>query len=109
MSQSDTKDSSQSLNNRSFNPNFGMYEVIAYGDNGDGTISAISTDKTINQVLYATEYGATYNYIMKYKRGTTTWEIQRETISTGLREYATATSALATAWTDRATQTYGAA
>jgi len=55
MSQSDTKDSSQSLNNRSFNPNFGMYEVIAYGDNGDGTISAISTDKTINQVLYATE------------------------------------------------------
>jgi len=72
-------------------------------------LASETTLAKLTDVLYATEYGATYNYIMKYKRGTTTWEIQRETISTGLREYATATSALATAWTDRATQTYGAA
>ena len=71
-----------------------------------------STEATLSKltdVLYATEYGATYNYIMKYKRGTTVWEIQRETISTGIREYATDTTTLATAWTDRATQTYGEA
>jgi hypothetical protein len=63
----------------------------------------------LTDVLYATEYGATYNYIMKYKRGTTEWEIQRETISTGLREYANGTTALATGWSGRAGETYGGA
>lgn len=75
-------------------------------------VSAVATEATLaklTNVLYATEYGATYNYIMRYQRNTTNWEIQRETISTGLREYATDTTALATAWTDRATQTYGLA
>jgi hypothetical protein len=66
-------------------------------------------DTHANYVLYATEYGATYNYIMRYQRGTTNWEIQRETISTGVRDYASGDSALATVWTNRATQTYGGA
>jgi len=75
-------------------------------------LSGIATETTLaklTDVLYATEYGATYNYIMKYKRGTTVWEIQRETISTGVREYAGGDSALATAWSGRAGASYGGA
>jgi hypothetical protein len=73
----------------------------------EATLAALLAE--LNKVLYATEYGATYNYIMRYKRGTTTWEIQRETISTGLREYANGTTALATGWSGRAGATYGGA
>ena len=73
----------------------------------DGMLLSQSTlDK---YALYATEYGATYNYIMKYQRGTTNWEIQRETISTGVREYAGGTTALATGWAGRASESYGGA
>lgn len=65
-------------------------------------------------VLYATEYGATYNYIAKYS-ATGAWIVQRETISTGIRDYAfqgNQTPALdpdtvVTAWTGRATNDYG--
>lgn len=57
-------------------------------------------------VLYATEYGATYNYICKEDKDGA-WYIQRETISTGIRDYAVGTSAVGTAWTGRAGQTYG--
>jgi len=73
----------------------------------DGIKKITDPVNTNTDALYATEYGATYNYIMKYKRGTTEWEIQRETISTGVRDYASGDSALATVWTNRATQTYG--
>lgn len=55
--------------------------------------------------LYATEYGATYNYICKEDKDGN-WYIQRETISTGIRDYATGTTNVATAWTGRAGQTY---
>lgn len=64
---------------------------------------------SLYEILYATEYGATYNYIMRYQRNTTNWEIQRETISTGLREYANGTTALTTGWSGRVGETYGGA
>lgn len=57
-------------------------------------------------ILYATEYGTTYNYICKEDKDGN-WYIQRETISTGIRDYATGTADVATAWTGRAGQTYG--
>jgi len=57
--------------------------------------------------LYATEYSETYNYICK-EDTLGNWCIQRETVATGVRDYATGTSAVATAWTNRVTQTYGA-
>jgi hypothetical protein len=56
--------------------------------------------------LYATEYGATYNYIMKYDHDKK-WVIQRETVATGVRDYAKGETTISTAWTGRAGQTYG--
>ena len=65
-------------------------------------------------ILYATEYGATYNYIAKYS-ATGAWIVQRETISTGIRDYAfqanqdpaLSPDTVVTAWTGRATNDYG--
>ena len=63
--------------------------------------------------LYATEYGATYNYICKEDKDAN-WVIIRETISTGVRDYATPANqdpaldpnTATHAWTDRASVDY---
>lgn len=65
-------------------------------------------------ILYATEYGATYNYIAKYS-ATGAWIVQRETISTGIRDYAFQGNqspaldpdTVITAFSGRATNDYG--
>lgn len=65
-------------------------------------------------ILYATEYGATYNYIAKYS-ATGAWIVQRETISTGIRDYAFQANqspaldpdTVIHAFTDKATIDYG--
>jgi hypothetical protein len=42
VAEDDTKFSSQSLDRRSFNDTYGMYEHIAYEDKGNGTVGAIN-------------------------------------------------------------------
>lgn len=115
----DTRESSQTLDNRSFNNDFQIHENLLYGQVDANTIAAVKVNASGELIanldndseynlLYATEYTATYNYIMRYTRGTTDWECQRETVASGLREYARGTTDLATNWANRATLTYGA-
>lgn len=104
MAQNDTKDSSQSLDNRSFNPTFGMYEFIAYGANGDGTVGAIAGDPY--PFFYASiEADGGYDYVETYNADDG-WQILRINNTTGIADYASGSSGVATAWTNRASQTY---
>jgi len=100
-----TKKTSQYLDNESYNETYGMYEHIAYGDNGDGTVSAQKTDKTADYGLYGSTSDATYDYI-GYQNTGGKWYIMRVNGTSGDTTYAVGSSGMATAWSSFATQDY---
>jgi hypothetical protein len=102
---------------------FNEAEHLGYADNkgvkrvslfNNGTQVNAATEETLQAVLAAS--GSAYNYIQKEEGATYTyygfasstgWKIKRKTIATSVWQYASGTGSYDTAWTNRATQSYG--
>lgn len=111
----DTKFSSQTLDNRSFNETFQKYEQIAFGfDANANTIRALSVDEngdlkaTIepNKVMAGPLEDTGYLYI-GYKKPDGTYFIKRQNLTTTLWTYTYFASAFSTNWTNKTSLTYG--
>lgn len=114
----DTKHSSQSTDNRSFNDTYSIYEHLGYGyDATSGTIKAIKVDsdgaiatttsavEATNFAFYGSTSDATYDYVGK-QSASGAWYIMRIHKTNGTALYAAGTADMATAWAAFASQDY---